>query len=88
MLKNYGFQNERDFIELFNNKYLYELDDNSQKFLKELFRDVIDKFILSHKSYNISSSLELFQYKKPEYHINHQEFVRHCTSSLKINIKK
>ena len=42
MLKNYGIQNEYDFVELFNNKYLYELDDNSQKFLKELFRDVID----------------------------------------------
>lgn len=42
MFKNYGFQNEYDFVELFNNKYLYELDDNSQTFLKELFGDVID----------------------------------------------
>lgn len=41
-MRNYGFQNEYDFVELFNNKYLYELDDNSQKFLKELFKDVID----------------------------------------------
>ena len=31
---NYGYQNEYDFVELFNNKYLYELDENSQKFLK------------------------------------------------------
>lgn len=39
---NYGYQNEFDFVELFNNKYLYELDDNSQLFLKELFNDLID----------------------------------------------
>ena len=42
MLKNYGFQNERDFVGLFNNKFLYELDDNSRCFLKELFGEVID----------------------------------------------
>ena len=29
---NYGYQNEYDFVELFNNKYLYELDENSQSF--------------------------------------------------------
>ena len=39
---NNGFQNERDFVELFNNKYLYELDDVSINFLKELFVYVID----------------------------------------------
>lgn len=39
---NNGFQNERDFVELFSNKYLYELDDRSINFLKELFGDVID----------------------------------------------
>lgn len=39
---NYGYQNEKDFVELFNNKYLYELDDRSQKFLKELFGEVIN----------------------------------------------
>ena len=42
MLRNYGFQNEYDFVEYFNNKYLYELNDNSQTFLKELFGNVID----------------------------------------------
>ena len=42
MLRNYGFQNEYDFVEYFNNKYLYELDDNSQTFLKKLFGNVID----------------------------------------------
>ena len=29
---NYGYQNEYDFVHLFNNKYLYELDSNSQFF--------------------------------------------------------
>ena len=39
---NYGIQNEYDFVELFNDKYLHELDDNSQKFLKELFGDYLE----------------------------------------------
>ena len=39
---NYGYQNEEDFVNLFNDKYLYELDNNSQNFLKELFGDVIN----------------------------------------------
>ena len=40
---NYGYQNELDFVELFNNKYIYELDNNSQKFLKELFEETIEE---------------------------------------------
>jgi len=39
---NYGYQNEFDFVELFNGKYLNDLDDNSQRFLKELFHNKID----------------------------------------------
>ena len=39
---NYGYQNEYDFVELFNNKYLKELDNISQLFLKELFGTIID----------------------------------------------
>lgn len=39
---NYGFQNEYDFVRLFNNKHFYELDNNSQSFLRDLFGDVID----------------------------------------------
>lgn len=41
-MNNYGLQNEKDFVNLFNNKYLYELDANSQEFLKDLFGDVLD----------------------------------------------
>ena len=39
---NYGYQNEIDFVDLFNGKYYNELDDNSQNFLKELFEEGID----------------------------------------------
>ncbi len=39
---NYGIKNEYDFVELFNNKYLKELDNNSKLFLKDLFGDIID----------------------------------------------
>lgn len=41
-MKNYGYQNEYDYVELFHNKYLHELDDNSKKFLNELFGDIIN----------------------------------------------
>lgn len=36
---NNGYQNEIDFVDLFNGKYLYELDNNSQKFLEDLFKE-------------------------------------------------
>ena len=39
---NYGYQNEYDFVELFDKKYINELDPKSQQFLKELFGDVIN----------------------------------------------
>ena len=41
-IENYGYQNEQDFVNLFNEKYLSELDKNSQNFLKELFANTID----------------------------------------------
>lgn len=40
--KNMGYQNEYDFVELFNGKYLSDLDNNSQDFLKELLGDIIN----------------------------------------------
>ena len=42
IIENYGYQNELDFVKLFNEKYLNELDENSQHFLKKLFADEID----------------------------------------------
>lgn len=41
-MKNYGYQNERDFVNIFNDKYLYELDDNSRQFLQDLFYGMIE----------------------------------------------
>lgn len=40
MAQNYGYQNELDFVNLFNNKKLAELDENSQLFLKDVFGDI------------------------------------------------
>ena len=39
---NYGYQNELDFVNLFTNKFLNELDERTVKFLKELFEENID----------------------------------------------
>lgn len=62
---NYGYQNEKDFVELFNNKYLYELDDNSQKFLKELFEEIIkdDEKIKSWKNKDVQKTDIFIKYK-------------------------
>lgn len=51
-MKNIGIQNEYDFVELFNGKHLSELDDNSKKFLFELFNGIIndDDIIVSWKN--------------------------------------
>ena len=43
---NYGYQNEYDFVNLFNNKYFNELDDNAKLFLKELFVDITDDALI------------------------------------------
>lgn len=58
---NYGYQNEIDFVDLFNNKYFYELDSNSQNFLKELFRDVMngDEKIKSWKN-KVNQKADIF----------------------------
>lgn len=39
---NYCYQNEKDFVELFNNKKLNEFDENSRNFLMDLFKENID----------------------------------------------
>ncbi len=51
-MKNDGVQNEYEFVELFNGKYLREFDERTQTFLKELFGNVIsdDKIIVSWKN--------------------------------------
>lgn len=42
MSTNYGYQNENDFVLLFNDKFYLDLDENSQKFLSDLFQENID----------------------------------------------
>lgn len=62
---NYGYQNEIDFVLLFNGKYLHELDSNSQKFLKELFGDIIneEETIKSWKNKNVQKADIFIKYK-------------------------
>ena len=62
---NYGCQNEYDFVNLFNNKYLNELDNNSQQFLKELFGDIIneDEQIISWKNKMVQKTDIFIKYK-------------------------
>lgn len=61
---NYGYQNEKDFVELFNDKYLYELDNNSQIFLKELFLDIAnDEKIISWKNKIVQKTDIFIKYK-------------------------
>lgn len=62
---NYGFQNEKDFVELFNDKYLYNLDSNSQKFLNELFDGSIgnDEKIKSWKNRAVQKTDIFIKYK-------------------------
>ena len=65
MAANYGYQNERDFVNLFNNKYLNELDNKSQIFLKELFDNNInneDK-IISWKNNSTQKTDIFIKYK-------------------------
>lgn len=65
-MRNTGYQNELDFVELFNNKYLNELDNNSQKFLKELFNEEIDsdEKIISWKNKSTQKTDLYIRYKK------------------------
>lgn len=55
---NNGIQNEYDFVDLFNNKYLYQLDINSQHFLMELFENNInsDEKIISWKNRDVQKT--------------------------------
>ena len=62
---NNGIQNEYDFVDLFNDKYLYELDSNSQLFLKELFENNIfdDEKIVSWKNRDVQKTDIFIKYK-------------------------
>ena len=40
---NKGIQNEHEFVQLFNGRYLYELKEKEVIFLRELFGEIIDE---------------------------------------------
>ena len=44
MSNNYGYENEKDFVMLFNGKYYSDLDKNSKEFLNDLFGEKIDSY--------------------------------------------
>ena len=52
---NYGFQNEHDFVELFNNKYLHELDYHYKLFFSKTFS--INKSILKTLVLNVEKTI-------------------------------
>lgn len=62
---NNGYQNEYDFVKLFNNKYLNELDQNSIQFLYELFGEKIknDEPIISWKNKMVQKADIFIKYK-------------------------
>ena len=65
MTNNYGYQNEYDFVLLFNNKYLKELDQNSQFFLKDIFGKTIDsnEKIVAWKNKSLQKADIFIKYK-------------------------
>ena len=62
---NNGYQNEKDFVEMFNDKYFYELDSNSQNFLKELYGEIInnEEKIKSWKNKTVQKTDIFIKYK-------------------------
>ena len=62
---NNGYQNEKDFVEMFNEKYFYELDSNSQNFLKELYGEIInnEEKIKSWKNKTVQKTDIFIKYK-------------------------
>lgn len=62
---NYGYQNELDFVRLFNNKYFRELDGNSKRFLTELFEETIEdnECIIARKNKMLQKADIFIKYK-------------------------
>ena len=62
---NYGYQNEYDFVELFNNKFLNDLDKNTQLFLRDIFGEAIDNSekIVSWKNKTFQKTDIFIKYK-------------------------
>ena len=61
---NNGIKSEYDFVELFNDKYFDELDNNSKKFLKELFNNIeSDEKIIAWKNKMMQKADIFIKYK-------------------------
>ncbi len=60
MSVNYGYQNEYDFVLLFNDKYYSDLDRNSQKFLNDLFGQIdLNEKIIAWKN-KVNQKADIF----------------------------
>lgn len=96
---NYGYQNEKDFVTLFNDKYYSELDKNSQAFIFDLFEEKIDsnEKIIAWKNKMVQKTDIFIKYKNYVKGISikcgqnnsmHTEHVQHFKKYLeKIGIK-
>lgn len=75
---NNGFQNEYDFVELYNNKYMHELNNDSQRFIKELFNDEInDNEIYIAWKNRINQKTDIF--------IKHNNYIKNISIKLGSN---
>ena len=65
-MRNNGFKNERDFVNFFNKKYLYEFDSNTQEFLTNIFDGTIDNSepIICYKNKELQKADIFIQFKK------------------------
>lgn len=65
-MRNNGFKNERDFVNFFNKKYLYEFDSNTQEFLTNIFDGTIDNSepIICYKNKKLQKADIFIQFKK------------------------
>lgn len=92
---NNGYENEKDFVNLFKNKQFNDLDNNSKRFLIEVFGDVIDnEEIIRCWKNNVNQKADIFiRYKNyvkgisikcgksnSVHHESIQEFKRYLTN--------
>ena len=65
-MHNNGFKNERNFVNFFNKKYLYEFDSDTQEFLTNIFDGTIDNSepIICYKNKELQKADIFIQFKK------------------------
>ena len=57
---NNGFKNEYDFIELFNNKKIYQLDSNSRNFINDIFDEINQEEIIKSWKNKMNQKADIF----------------------------